>query len=271
MWVVFIILGILVIIRLKLWFNANKVTSAFKSNNVLVGGRKGKGKDALTAYVIHRRKSKKHYSNIPYNEKTELVKLEDISVSPNTYLDFIKGNVTQIEKRFDEKTDFYISDAGIYLASQYDTRLDKEFPSLPIFYALSRHLGLHNVHANAQFLGRVWKKLREQADNFILCRKCVKVIPGYLFIKVYMYERLADAEDELKPLKQPLLSLFGKQDIKVENSRRGDIWCGWVMIPKRTLKYDTRYFHEVLYGEKSPTTSAGLKKNRQMRRNLGKR
>lgn len=38
---------------------------------------------------------------------------------------------------------------------------------MPIFYALSRHLYNNNIHVNVQNLGRLWLKLREQADSFI--------------------------------------------------------------------------------------------------------
>src|SRR5690606_12577738 len=104
------------------------------------------------------------------------------------YENFINDNVQQIEKREQlECADIYISDAGIYLPAQYHYLLDKKYKSLPIFYALSRHLYNNNVHVNTQALNRVWDKLREQADSYFKALKTIKIF-GLLFTRVRYYE-----------------------------------------------------------------------------------
>ena len=140
--------------------------SAFDFGNVLVFGRKRHGKDLIFAHVIALR-GEKHYANIPYDNNTEVRALSDLNVGDNTFDDFVNCTVQSFSPTFDEGFDFFISDGGIYLPCQYDKELDKLYPSMPIFFALSGQLYDMNVHLNSQAVDRSWKKLREQADFFI--------------------------------------------------------------------------------------------------------
>lgn len=154
------------------------IVDNFKKSNVVVAGKKGTGKDLIFNKVINRRNDY-HYCNIPMGDKNKIISLKAVSVEPNTYKDFINENVTRINRTFYEKKDIYISDGGVYLPSYMDAVLYKTYPSMPIFYALSRHLYENNIHVNVQNYNRLWKALREQADFFVTCRKTIK-IPFFL-------------------------------------------------------------------------------------------
>ena len=121
----------------------------FKHCNVIVAGKKGSGKDLLFQGIIHKRKDF-YYSNISYGGKHKLVTLEDVSVKPNSYLNMVKNDIVKSPHMFKEGKDIYISDIGNFLPSYMDSKLYQLFPSMPIFYSLSRHLYNSNVHCNTQ-------------------------------------------------------------------------------------------------------------------------
>jgi hypothetical protein len=252
---IIVIIGIILAIiwfKVRYW-NTWAMTKPFKSKNVIVFGKKGDGKDVLFADVIAQRRVK-HLSNIQYDKRTEVMPLGYLSVAPNTFPEFIAGEVQVVPKRIYERVDYYLSDGGIYLPSQYDSLLNKLYPSLPIFYALSRHLGAMNVHTNVQNLERLWIKLREQADYYIRCRGLVKlfnkplILFGHMFLKITHYEDYKDACELLRPIHK----IMNGDAAAVARSERGLIKENLVAIPIRRLKYDSRYFHKVLYGVESP-------------------
>lgn len=244
---------VIAFIVMRFW-NIARITEFFEKNNVIVYGKKGKGKDILFAAIIKKRK-KPHFSNIKYNDQTDVKSINYLSVAPNTYEYFIDGNVIVIPKKIEEEKDYYLSDGGIYLPSQYDTILSKKYPSLPIFYALSRHLGNMNVHVNVQNLNRLWIKLREQADTYIRVTGNVKLL-GYILLFTTTYENYDDAVKNLKPVKK----LLKGEVVRTEESSRGEIKNRMLLIPKRWLKYDSRYFHQVVYGMPAPKKKSGKEK-----------
>lgn len=251
-----LVVGVIAFIIMRFW-NMACLTSAFQKNNVIVYGKKGQGKDLLFAAIIANRKEP-HFSNIQYNEQTDVKDIGYLSVAPNTYENFIAGKVVKIPKLIQEKKDYYLSDGGIYLPSQYDNILSKKYPSLPIFYALSRHLGNMNVHVNVQNLNRLWLKLREQADTYIRVRGKID-LPGYICLKTTIYENYDDALKNLKPVKK----IIKGEVIKTEESSRGEIKNRLLLIPRWWLKYDSRYFHKVVYGFAAPKYGVLHKKSTQ--------
>lgn len=230
--------------------NKKEIVNQFKKCNVIVDGKKGKGKDLLMAEVIRKRKEK-HYSNIEYDHNTTLISLHDISVEPNTYKEFIDGIIKQIPKTLEEATDIYISDAGIYLPSSMDAYLHKQYPSFPIFYALSRHLYNSNVHVNSQNVGRIWKALREQADHFYTIQRHVKIGPFH-FLKVISRDNLNSAMQGILPSKKSMLNKAQKVEYNRATTEHGEIKSMWICINHMRLHYDTRYFHKVLFGSPAP-------------------
>jgi len=135
---------------------------------------------------------------------------------------------------FRDCEDYYISDAGVYLPSQYDKELDRRYPSMPLYYALSRQLHRQNIHANVQALGRLWKKLREHADSYILIKKTVDK-GDYFVVHTVSYDRYESAERRLLPNKN-----------KQYGATYGDIVERKFKVPKISLDYDTYHFRTLL-------------------------
>lgn len=220
------------------------IVDNFKKSNVVVAGKKGTGKDLIFNKVINRRNDF-HYCNIPMGDKNKIISLKAVSVEPNTYKDFINENVTRINRTFYEKKDIYISDGGVYLPSYMDAVLYKTYPSMPIFYALSRHLYENNIHVNVQNYNRLWKALREQADFFVTCRKTIK-LPFFLLTKVTTYDKYESAVANLLPLKARIFNKFSKAQADLFKASNGEIKEGWIIQRKSKVKYDTRAFEKIV-------------------------
>lgn len=216
----------------------------FKHCNCIVYGKKGTGKDVVFDNVIEHRKEP-HYANIPYNDKTEVIKIKDVSCYPNDYEHIVNDKIEPQEHRFIEGKDIYISDIGIFLPSYMDSKLYKQFPSMPVFYALSRHLYNNNVHCNTQNLERGWKALREQADFYVCCKRTYK-LPFILITKIITYDKYESAKQGLLPIKSRLLNKYSKAEVDVYNASNGDIRSGHMITLKKNIHYDTRAFEKVL-------------------------
>ena len=238
------IIGAIVLVRA--WLFKRHLVHEFERCNVVVAGKKGAGKDLLFQAMINARKAP-YYANIDYGGDCKIVTPKHVSVSPNTYVDFITDKVTQIERVFEERRDVYISDGGIYLPSYMDSQLYKQFPSFPIFYALSRHISNSNVHVNVQNFGRLWKALREQADAFVLVKRTYR-LPFFLVVKAIWYDRLESAMANLEPVKVRVFNKYAKAETDVYHAERGEMKQGLVFIRKRSIKYDTRAFEKTLFG-----------------------
>lgn len=227
-----------------------------RKKNCIIYGPIGSGKDLAMAILTHKERGE-HIANIPYNEKTIVRPLNYVTVAPNTYAEFIDDNITIMEKSIQEGKNIYISDGGVYLPSQMDTVLSKKYPSFPIAYALIRHLANANIYVNVQNLNRLWIKLREQADGYIRTRgalffpKWLPFLRRYFFLKITLYDNYDDALERLRPIRKMLNGDYAA----VARSERGLIKEMRLLIPKKWLKYDTRYFHKVIYGVPAPSSS----------------
>lgn len=248
--IVFIILAIAVVtlVFLAILIKNHTVISNmlwhFKHCNVIVAGKKGAGKDLLFQYVINKR-HKDYYSNISYGGKYHHVSLQDVSVKPNTYLNLVNESIEKDKHRFKEKCDVYISDIGNFLPSYMDSKLYQLFPSMPIYYSLSRHLYNNNVHCNTQNIERGWKALREQADFYVIVKRTYKFL-GLMITKLYTYDRYESARQNLLPIKTRLINKYSKAQVDLYNAQNGDIRKGFLIQRKSKLKYDTRAFEKVL-------------------------
>jgi len=196
------------------------------------------GKDLTFAHVINLR-GDYHYANMPYNDDTSVEALDTLSVG-NSYEAFLDNDIKQIDPYFEDLRDFYISDAGIYLPCQYNKELNVKYPSLPLFYALSRQLHRMNIHANIQNLGRLWDKLREQADGYIWVRKSVE-FDEYFIVHTVTYDRYMSAVLQLLPSKD-----------KQYNATNGEIVERKFKVPKVSLKFDTHYFRKLIFKDALP-------------------
>lgn len=246
--ILIIVLAVLLIVPV-FWFAkqalfTRDIVQHFKKCNVVVAGKKGTGKDLVFNKVINKRKDY-YYSNIRYGGRCKVISLKAVSVAPNTYKDFINENVTKIGRAFKERKDIYISDGGIFLPSYMDSTLYKTYPSMPIYYALSRHLYDSNIHVNVQNYERLWKALREQSDFYVTCKKTIKVF-GVFFTKCVTYDKLQSAMQGLLPIKVRFLNKYSKAEVDIYNSTNGEIKSGWVIQLKRNIHYDTRAFEKVI-------------------------
>lgn len=247
------LLILLIYCLIGLW-NTHVVKNKFKECNVIVSGKKGTGKDLLFQLIISKRKRENYYSNIDYGYKYHHIGLKDISVEPNTYLNFIDDDIKKIKKLHDDKEDIYISDGGIYLPSQYDAILYKKFPSFPIYYALSRHLYLQNIHINTQNINRVWKALREQADYYIICKKVTHWLFFWLKISYITYDKYESALMNLLPMGNRFFNKFSKAEQDQFKATNGEIKKRYSFILKKKIKYDTRAFANILFDNIDPIT-----------------
>lgn len=231
----------------------NKIKQMFEKANVCVFGLKGTGKDMLMANVIARRKHE-YISNIDYthDSRFHLLNFDDIDCGKNKYTDFINGTVKKYVFKYPYNTDVYISDCGIYLPSQYCSELNNKYPYLPTYFALSRHVARGRIHTNAQHLGRVWDKIREQSDTYIRCRFCYVLFGKIVIQGVTIYDKYESALNRVKPCRVsvPLTRdttarQFAKQYLDNFYNTHGNVH-NHTLIYINKSNYDTHHFEEVL-------------------------
>lgn len=226
-----------------------KIIRLFEQGNVCVSGLRGTGKDMLMANVVVRRKLP-YVSNVSYGGVHYPLDFGLLDCGLNTYRDFIEGTIKPYIYPYDDGTDIYISDGGIYLPAQYCNEINKYYGHFATFMALSRHLGDCNVHFNVQNLNRMWDKVREQSDIYINCRWCV-VICGIVIQSVRIYELYDSAVKRVPPfrLPRPLLSPDRQFQWKIQKQNyevsHGSIQS-MLLVYRNKSTYNTRLFQEVL-------------------------
>lgn len=271
------------IILFVIWHN-NLYFKKLFPRNLFIFGVKGAGKDLLMQTGIYlNRKEHKFLSNMDFGYSCKHVNdLTDIfSLGSNTFRTLVDGKPVPIQKKEGlEGKIFVLSDASIYFPSHEDHALKKAYPSYPLFYAISRHLYNMPFIVNTQVNGRLWKSLREQVqDGYIQALytrgkrndflwNCIPILNNFLIVKFRYYEKEESAVNGLLPFKKVALvnNLSDKTVYMTSagatqeqyNAQHGLIKEGFVMIRKKCVKYDDRHFHELFFGEKSPT-SGGVK------------
>lgn len=226
-----------------------KIIKLFEEGNVSVCGLRGKGKDMLFANVVMRRK-KPYISNTNYGG-------EHIPFEPhvlncrNIYRNFLTGRINRYEYPFDDGVDIYLADGGVYMPSQYQGELCKDYGHIPVYMAISRHLGDCNFHYNVQNLNRMWDKIREQSDTYIRCVGC-KVLFGKIVLqKVIIYEKYESAVNRVPPfrLRRPLINPTRLQAWEIQKQNyeisHGSVKPRFLIYINRS-KYNTRIFKEML-------------------------
>lgn len=231
--------------------NIYKLAKMYDNNSVSLCGKKGKGKDMLTANIVARRKSKYYISNVDYHchGKTFIEFNPALLKCGNSYREFLHGNITQYIYPYPDGVDIYLSDCGVYFPAQYCNELNREFKDIPTFSALSRHLGDCYLHTNAQALNRVWDKIREQSGIYIECLSC-KVIGRIVIQKIRIYERYETALQSVPPCRLRLpLNNADRELVRTERERYriqyGDI-KEHTLIYLNKSKYNTRVFKDIL-------------------------
>lgn len=251
--------GALCFFGISAFLTKKRISKEFRRGNVIVFGKKGKGKDLLFQTIICDQK-KDYYSNITYGYKFHHIDLKELELEGNTFHNFINGTIKKVDpsKYPFEERDIYISEGGLLLPSQYDTILHKTYPSLPISYALSRHLWNNNIHYNSQSLERAWKALREQADYFVMCRGVIK-LPFFLVIKTREFDKYETAKANILPMKNLMFNKFDKALVAQHKATYGLIKDGFVIIRKNKIRYDTRYFKKLIF-EENPSIPTSQRK-----------
>lgn len=233
-----------------------KIIKYFENGSVSVSGMKGRGKDMLMANVVVRR-GLQYVSNIDYGGLRYEYKYEDIDI-PSSYDDFINGRPKPYTFPYKDGTDIYLSDCGVYFPSQYCNELNKKYRGLPMFMALSRQVGDCSIHTNSQALGRVWDKIREQSDIYILARRCIYIKALKLVIqKVTIYDKYESALERRIPLKIPM-PVFSNRKMRLERdirmaeyeSAHGKM-KNMILIYYNKSNYDTRHFKTMMKGEEN--------------------
>lgn len=232
------------------------IVKLFNKHSVAIAGAKGSGKDMLEGNVIARSKRKYYISNLDYQIKRKKfirLNLEKFAIG-NRYDNFIKGQITPYVYPYPDNIDIFISDCGIYFPSQYNNELNRKYPEFPIFMALSRQLGECYVHTNAQSYKRVWDKIREQSDRFILCRGC-KVLFGKIVIqRIRIYERRDTFENEIQPFRSRFTLNREKRERQFQERINYENLHGLIkpklFIYVNKTNYNTRMFKELLENEK---------------------
>lgn len=243
------------LILLGLHSNFRACIRDFKRGSVCVTGMRGSGKDMLMSNIVSHRKEP-YVSNIEYVYKHNdycyyPFEYDKINLN-NTYDNFINGNINKYVFPYPDGTDIYISDLGVYFPSQYCNELNKKYSSLPTFGALSRHLGLSNLHLNVQNLNRAFDKLRELSDTYYYCRECKVFFGKLVFQKITVYDKASSCIERVKPCRITV-PLFAKKEVK-ENARmyREKFYNQYGLVKSRTMfyinrsKYDTRVFKKML-------------------------
>lgn len=230
----------------------------FEDGNVCVVGLRSRGKDMLFANVVSRR-GKEYICNTNYKPKGKRglkakfmpLELDKLDCGKNTYERFIDGNLHKYVYPYKDGTDVYIADCGVYFPSQYCNELNKKYGYFPVFMALSRHLGKSNVHFNVQNLNRCWDKIREQSDQYILCRRCI-VVFGFVIQWLTVYEKYDSCANRVPPFRGRL-GVFSKRNmrdlLKIEKMKY-DLQYGIIkkhlLVYRNLSDYDTRIFKTML-------------------------
>lgn len=232
----------------------SSIVKLYENHSVACTGMKGSGKDLLTANVVVRR-IVPYSCNIDYthDERYIPLKFEDLNCR-NDRRNFVSGKINKFVSPYPEGTDVYISDAGIYLPAQYCNELNKEYPYLPVYMAISRHLNNGRVHYNCQNLNRVYDKVREMCSRYIYCH-WAKVFFGKIVIqRVTIYDKASSCQDRVQTPRITLpfrliqdSSAIAQKNIYLDKFRNTyGLTRSRLLIYINKANYDTRHFKKLL-------------------------
>lgn len=242
--IVFIVLGLLAIWVLFTVIKCclgRAYLKKIKEDSLIVFGKKGKGKTLLFSEMT-RMDKKGFLSNTDFKRKKgTIINPGEITVKPNTWESVLNGDYCKIEKKEWESKPVYLDDAGIFFPNFADSLLKRSYPSMPIAFAVWRHLYNAPIHINSQDVNRVWKMLKEQQNGAIQCRKTVRIGP-FAFIHCTYYSHLESAAKELLPMKETIFNKYNKAELNLYNANNGIIKDFVIFAPTWRNKYDSRYF-----------------------------
>lgn len=221
-----------------------------KEDSLIVYGKKGHGKTLLFSEMTRCDKRTGYLSTTKFFHKGEkVIPYNAVNVYPNTWESVLNGDIQKIKKHKDwENRTVYLDDGAVFLPNFVDSDLKKRYPSLPVAYALWRHLYNAPIHINAQSVDRVYKLLREQADGFINCRGVMRFGP-FAWVKCTYYSNINSAKQELCPMSRGVFNKFQRGEQAMYEATNGYIKDFIIFAPAWRNKYDSRYFHRVFFGK----------------------
>lgn len=258
-----------------------RILRLFEKGSVSISGMRGTGKDMLMANVVARRKLP-YISNMDYGG--ERIPFEPSMLDcKNSWRNFMESAVKHFEWPYGDGLDIYFSDGNVYMPSQYQGELVKEYGHIPIFMALYRQLADGEFHYNCQNLNRMWDKVRELSDCYIRCTNCFTLqkackrvwrrvwrklptrlrdrmnpLYGFPWVrsrlvvqKVILYERYESAVNRVPPfaLRRPLLNPNRLQLWEIQKQNylvQHGVVKPMTLIYFNKSKYNTRLFKEML-------------------------
>lgn len=244
-----------------------RVCKIFKAGSVCVCGQRGRGKDLLMSNVAFRQGT--YISNISYGGDYIPLDFSKLDVK-NLYKNLVTGEITPYEYPYPEGIDIFISDIGIYFPSQYCDKLNREYPTIPVFLGLSRQIARANVHLNTQYLGRAWDKYREQSDSYILCLGVFKPLLrlGIAIQKVRVYELYESCLRRVPPFSVPKPKVLANKEIKqayeIEKARYDQQYGKvreYLVIYRHKSRYDDRHFKKLLARHEAIVEAKRLENN----------
>lgn len=255
------------------------------SGNGIIAGGRGKGKGLLLNKRINA--DKEHFCNVPYNEKTTVINIKEYidSIAPNTTDNFITSSVEVVKKidKFEGKN-IYWDDVAVYAPNFMDAKLKKHYPSLSALLPINRHLYNAFMIITIQDFNRPYKILRELQIDFGI--KAIKTVGSYdsklwnaipilrhfIYTKYIYYENVDSAQKGLLPFNaKSILTeslkhgyLTAGQATKEEyEAVNGKIKYGFIMQRKSVVRYDTRFFHQLVFGETADEALERIKKQKE--------
>lgn len=249
----------------------NRIFENYVQGNGIIFGARGAGKGLLLNKRINTDRSKngKPFCNVAYRN-CELINVKEYidSILPNTTEHFIEGNVKVVKKNHKfEGRNVYWDDIAVYAPNYMDHTLKKMYPSLSALLPINRHLYDAYMIITVQDINRPYKMLRELQTDFAV--KAVKTSGwGYIWSAIpflnlitttkYIYYENTDAAAYgllpfrakglvNKSLRHALLTA-GQATKEEYEAKFGKIFYGRIWQLKKNIGYDTRYFHEVVFG-----------------------
>lgn len=265
-YVILAIVGIVILVAAFVIIRGKVRFHRFIDNNIIIYGQKGSGKTTACALACryfdrkatryrkwHKRKFRGYVSNTDFGYPSgQTILPDEITVEPNTWEGVLHGDIEPIIKNPNfEKKPVILDDAGIYLPNFADSSLKKEYPSLPIAFAVWRHLYDAPILINSQDLERTWKMLREQQAVYIYCRGVVK-LPFFIGVKYTIYDRYEAARTMRNPMGSRILNKYSKAEVDKFKAENGRILKGIYFARTKTLHFDSRYFHNVFFQLPAP-------------------
>lgn len=235
----------------------------------------------LNAINKHFYRNPLYLSNVNYGYGGLVIDIKELEIInkksglPVKYSDIVDGSYKDMEFEKIHKyegLDFFLSDVQTGLPNTEHNQLDKLYPWLPVFFALSGQLYNMLIIINSQEFERPWIKLRGQQDKYYRAIKTIPfnksfvqkyiwneipILKNYIFIKVRAYTELQSAQQNILPFNamglvnegsKHLVLTAGQATKEQFEATYGEIKERTICINKKHIRYDSRIFHKYFYG-----------------------